>query len=424
MPPEAGQQPKTGNSGPGAPAIPLAAQAQLWLDALARESGGAAIAGLSAAGLLGERAALNGFAIPGMVSAGGGCRLYPAKGPPGSRDFVALNLARPDDRELLPALFGALQPDEALLDPANDAGENHAGIAARIARLASAPLVALGRELGLAIAHAGEMAPSPAIEVLASGFACPPPKGAPLVLDLSALWAGPLAGHLLWLAGASVVKLESPRRLDAMRHGDPALFARLNQGKASVSLDFATPDGRAALLALIARADIVIEAARPRALAQLGVDAGALVAARVGKPLVWLTITGHGASGPSAQWVGFGDDCGVAGGLSQALIAATGRMGFVGDAIADPLTGIRAAHAGWQAWSTGRSTRLGLAMSGVVAEALAAEQGQAPARLAQDLAGWAAAAGSPFPCSPPRPLAADVRPLGADNDRWLGEQAC
>jgi hypothetical protein len=390
-------------------------RAQNWLDDLARETGSAALmeasgAALRAAQLLGERAALNGFAIPRMVSAGGGCRLYPA-GADG--DYVALNLSRPDDRQLLPALFG-----DAGLDTTDDDA-----IAARMARSVAAPLVALGRELGLAIARTGEAPPSPAVALLASGSAFPPPFGAPLVLDLSALWAGPLAGHLLWLAGANVVKLESPRRPDAMRHGDPALFARLNQGKASVALDLATPDGRAALLGLIARADIVIEAARPRALAQLGVDADALVAARAGKPLVWLTITGHRATGPAADWVGFGDDCSVAGGLTDALFAATGRVGFTGDAIADPLTGIRAAREGWRAWRTGRSCRIALAMSGVVAEALAAERAQAPERLAGDLAGWASAVGQPFPATPIRPVTAEVRPLGVDTARWLGEQA-
>jgi hypothetical protein len=410
LPPEAGLLPTD-----GAPhGIPLAAQAQNWLDDLARESASAAIAGLRAAQLLGERAALNGFAVPGMVSAGGGCRLYRAGG-----DYIALNLARPDDRELLPALFG-----DGGIDPNDDTA-----IARRIASGPAAPLVALGRELGLAIAHTGEDAPCPAVSVLATGAAFPPPCAAPLVLDLSGLWAGPLAGHLLWQAGARVVKLESPRRPDTMRGnemgsgGDPALFARLNQGKASVSLDITTPDGRAALLALIARADIVIEAARPRALAQLGVDAGALVASRAEKPLVWLTITGHGASGPAAQWVGFGDDCGVAGGLTDALFAATGRVGFVGDAIADPLTGIRAACEGWRAWRAGTSCRIGLAMSGVVAEALAVERQHAPERLAGDLAAWASAMGRPFPAGPVRPVTAIVHPFGADTARWLGEQA-
>ena len=42
--------------------------------------------------------------------------------------------------------------------------------------------------------------------------------------------------------------------------------------------------------------------------------------------LVWITITAHGVQGEAANWIGFGDDCGVAAGLSAALHAATGRQ--------------------------------------------------------------------------------------------------
>ena len=389
------------------PPMPLADQAQAWLKALARETASAGIAALSGPQLLGERACLGGFSMPGMVSAGGGCRLYPA-----ADGWVALNLARPDDVTLLPALFGDAGLFGAPLSPDSPA------IAAHFARAKAAPLVAQGRELGLAIARTGEIL-APAIALLAEGTPLAPPQHSPLVLDLSALWAGPLAGHLLWLAGARVVKVESPRRPDTMRHGDAALFARLNQGKANVAIDPATPEGRAALLRLIARADIVIEAARPRALAQLGIDASGLVQRRVDKPLVWLTITGHGAAGEAAGWVGFGDDCGVAGGLTDALLAATGRAGFVGDAIADPLTGIRAALAGWRAWAAGQSCRIGLAMSGVAAEALAAAQAASPADFAENLAAWAKAAGQPFAATAPRAPTAPVAALGAHTARWL-----
>ena len=404
------------NSGPTGPnavgtlAIPLAQQAQGWLSDLAQATHSPAIAALSPAQLLGERASLGGFAVPGMVAAGGGCRLYRAVD-----GWVALNLARPDDIALLPAMFGDA-------DLAADTAPTAAIIAAHIARHKAAPLVAQGRELGMAIARTGE-APRPAVTQLAEGIRQAPPTAAPLVLDLSALWAGPLAGHLLWLAGARVVKVESPRRPDTMRHGDAALFARLNQGKANVAIDPTTAPGRSALLRLIAQADIVIEATRPRALAQLGVDAGALVRERTDKPLLWLTLTGHGADGEAANWVGFGDDCGVAGGLADALIAATGAPGFVGDAIGDPLTGIRAAREAWRAWARGQSCRIGLAMSGVVAEALASERTQAPTRLAADLAAWGKAAGQSFPPIQPRVLTAPVAALGADTAAWLGTRS-
>jgi crotonobetainyl-CoA:carnitine CoA-transferase CaiB-like acyl-CoA transferase len=146
---------------------------------------------------------------------------------------------------------------------------------------------------------------------------------------------------------------------------------------------------------LLATADIVIEAARPRALAQLGFDAADIVRKTPG--LVWITITGHGAEGQGADWVGFGDDCGVAGGLSAALRSASGRGGFVGDAIADPLTGIAAALTAWEAWMSRRGGRFGLAMSHVVASCLAQTRERDPEALRDSLLRWSASIGKPFP---------------------------
>lgn len=221
------------------------------------------------------------------------------------------------------------------------------------------------------------------------------------MIDLSALWAGPLATHLLQLAGAQVIKVESPSRPDAMRGGDPGFFNLLNRGKSSVTLDLKDADGRAALLDLIRNADIVVEASRLRALLQLGIDADALVGEIPG--LCWMTITGHGVRGAAANRVGFGDDCGVAGGLTAALVKAGGTCGFVGDAIADPLTGVTAARLAWDQWARGTGARTVLSMSGVVAAALADESARDSAALDNDLRAWAMAQRQPFPFSQARP---------------------
>jgi hypothetical protein len=352
-------------------ALPLSGVADAWLARLARETGSAALRGIDGATLLGERAMLGGFRVPGRVSAGGGCRLYDAIG-----GAVALNLSRPADRELLPALFQI---------------EEVADVAAAIGACDARQLVARGRELGLAIATEHEAEPAgPACRQLAKAPPAIPPTRRPRVIDLSTLWAGPLAGHLLHLAGADVTKIESPHRADGMRQGDAAFFALLHRDKADLAFDLRDGEDRAALLSLIAGSDIVIEAARPRALMQLGIDADSIVRAQPG--LSWVTITGHGVQGDAANWVGFGDDCGVAAGLSAAMRAATGRPGFAGDAIADPLTGIRAAGAAWSAWASGRGGRFALSMRGTVAEAMAQDEG-----LDRALIAWGQAAGEPFP---------------------------
>jgi hypothetical protein len=383
------------------PAIPLAGWADRQIAALAEATGAPGLRALSGAALLGERACLNGFLMPGTVSAGGGCRLLCARD-----GWIALNLARPDDRELLPALFG-----EDGLEGADDAA-----VEACVAKAESLPLVARGREMGMAIAALDEPTPGPAWQIAITGtqrseaFIRPP-----LVIDLSALWAGPLAAHLLSLAGAEVVKVESAARPDSMREGDPRLFARINQGKASVALDFRQDADRRRLIALLSRADIVIEAARPRALLQRGIDADEIVRANPG--LVWMTITGHGVAGDAADWVGFGDDCGVAGGLSAALLAASGQVGFVGDAIADPLTGILTARLAWERWKSGAGARIIVSMSGTVASAIAEERARGSPAFDDALNAWAEAEGTPFPSVPTR-AAGTVRPFGADTARW------
>jgi hypothetical protein len=326
---------------------------------------------------------------------------------------------------MLPALFECDELD------AND----DAVIAACIAKRDAHALLMRGRSMGLAIAAEREMRPpveatplfdsggSPAWVELASGCRTAAPRTAapraaalgsaaalrqaPRVVDLSALWAGPLAAHLLWLAGAEVVKVESHSRPDALRNAEGDFYALLNQGKATVAVDLADAGDRRALLSLIAASDIVIEAARPRALMQLGIDADQIARATPG--LVWISITGHGAAGEAAGWVGFGDDCSVAGGLSAALRSATGRTGFVGDAIADPLTGIFAALAAWEAWRARRGVRLGLAMSHVVARSLAAAKHETPEALRSSLRTWGSAVGEPFPTVTRRAVAA--RPL-------------
>jgi hypothetical protein len=384
---------------------------------LAQVTGSAAIAGLDAATLLGERAMLAHWLIPGLVSAGGGARLFDAIG-----DAVALNLSRPEDRALLPALF---ETDDL------DASDDEA-IGACIRRRDAEALVARGRSMGLAVAreHEKRLWPALAGVKLADGSyghgsspgGRPAPAVAqnrPRVLDLSALWAGPLAAHLLWLAGADVVKVESRTRPDGMRNGDRTFYALLNQGKDSVVLDFNETSDRQALAGLIAASDIVIEASRPRALAQLGIDARRMVATTPG--LVWITITGHGAQGEAADWIGFGDDCGVAAGLSAALCAATGRSGFVGDAIADPLTGIAAALLAWRSWKSGRGGRFGLALSEVTAHCLALARAQDPAALSKQLTEWAAAAGSPFPRVQQRPVGA-IAAFGAHTGARLARR--
>jgi crotonobetainyl-CoA:carnitine CoA-transferase CaiB-like acyl-CoA transferase len=228
-----------------------------------------------------------------------------------------------------------------------------------------------------------------------------------LVADLSSMWAGPLCGHLLARAGATVVKVESPRRPDGTRAGNRVFFDWINGEKLSYCLDF---DQHANELSeLLAVADIVIEGSRPAALARrrLGPDD---IAPRAGR--IWLRITGHGEhSGRPA----FGDDAAVAGGLVGAGIGA-GFKGpvFLGDAIADPLAGLEASLAVAESLGRGGGELIDVSMAAVAATYAA-------------LPVAASVSAHPAPPPPPPPLCRAAAELGADNDtvrRLVAERRC
>jgi hypothetical protein len=220
---------------------------------------------------------------------------------------------------------------------------------------AAEPLVERAAHLGLAVSRLGEVrAPAPTIHVFPAKMV---QNQDPLVVDLSSLWAGPLCAHLLGLAGARVVKVESIERPDGTRPGAPEFFDLMHHGHQSVALAFGSARGRAALGRLLSTADVVIEASRPRALEQLGVDA----AANAARGAVWISITGYGRIAEPGR-VGFGDDVGVAAGV---YAGDEGQPLFCADAIADPITGLYAAVAGLAALRNGRGALIDVPMASV-----------------------------------------------------------
>jgi crotonobetainyl-CoA:carnitine CoA-transferase CaiB-like acyl-CoA transferase len=157
--------------------------------------------------------------------------------------------------------------------------------------------------------------------------------------------------------------VESTGRPDGARGGPAQFFDLLNGAKRSVALDLAAPSGIAVLHSLIAQADVVIEASRPRALEQLGVHVDAVLAGP-GRTQVWVSITGHGRTGPDGNRVAFGDDAAVAGGL----VAWDDRGPcFCADAIADPTSGLVATAAALEALARGGRWLVDVSMAGVAA---------------------------------------------------------
>lgn len=273
--------------------------------------------------LFGERAVGLAFQPSGSVSCGGHTRLIAT-----ADRTIAVSLARDDDMAAVPAWLELGSPRLP----------NWTDIETICATRSAANLVEQASLLGMPVAALGECGDTTPVYLShlpdRPGSATPRPLAGATILNLASLWAGPLAAHLLRLRGARVIGVESAERPDRSRL-HTRFHGTLHEGTESVVLKLSTPSGRAALAALIEHADVVIEGSRPRALRHLGI-----VPELTTHPRVWVSITAFGRDAVHEHRVGFGDDAAVAGGLA----AVDGdTVGFVGDAIADPLTGVVAA---------------------------------------------------------------------------------
>jgi CoA:oxalate CoA-transferase len=121
-----------------------------------------------------------------------------------------------------------------------------------------------------------------------------------VVVDFGQVMAGPYCTRLLAELGAQVIKIEPPggevvRHRPPLRGGRSRYFGQLNAGKRSVVLDLRRPEGRDAALALVRRADVVVENFKPGVMARLGLDYPACRA--VNPSLVYCSISGYGHTG-------------------------------------------------------------------------------------------------------------------------------
>src|SRR3984885_10132097 len=125
-----------------------------------------------------------------------------------------------------------------------------------------------------------------------------------IVVAVEQAVAAPFCSSRLADAGAHVIKVERPegdfaRGYDAAAKGQSSYFVWLNRGKDSEVIDLATKDGRAALEALIAKADVLLQNLKPGSMDKLGFSLDRL---RKDYPaLICCTISGYGDDGPYAH---------------------------------------------------------------------------------------------------------------------------
>ena len=181
------------------------------------------------------------------------------------------------------------------------------------------------------------------------------------ILDLTHVWAGPLATRVLADLGAEVVKIERAlgrglatpvaEPIAGWIGGEPgkepwnanASIVKLARNSQSVCLDLKHPDGKACFLELVSVADIVIENFSARAMPALGLSIETL---RTANPnIIYLTMPGYGASGPYRDWVAFGPSVEPMSGITNVMGYSPDEPRNTAMALIDPTSGISATAA-------------------------------------------------------------------------------
>jgi len=155
------------------------------------------------------------------------------------------------------------------------------------------------------------------------------------VLDLTAMWAGPLATMQLAGWGARVTTVEPVVRPDGLR-SSPAQFGVLDTGKRRVRWDLRMDEGRAAFEEGVRQADVLVESFSDRVMTNLGYDRAGL--RRLNPELVVVAVRAFPHGSDERSWVAYGRGVHAASGLG--IVAGLPQPALV--AYPDPLAGLSA----------------------------------------------------------------------------------
>jgi crotonobetainyl-CoA:carnitine CoA-transferase CaiB-like acyl-CoA transferase len=169
------------------------------------------------------------------------------------------------------------------------------------------------------------------------------------ILDLTTVVMGPSATQLLGDWGADVVKVETPagdtmRWIGPWRHaGMGPMFLNGNRNKRSVVLDLKTPEGKAAVLVLAAKADVLVSNVRPQGLARLGLDYDTVRATNAG--IIYCAAVGYGSGGPDTGKAVYDDLMQAASGIAGLFGAVDGAPRYAPVNMCDRVVGLYVANA-------------------------------------------------------------------------------
>lgn len=177
----------------------------------------------------------------------------------------------------------------------------------------------------------------------------PGPLAGYRVLDLTTVVMGPAATQLLGDMGAEVIKVESPegdslRRIGPYRHRSMGtLYLQSNRNKKSLVLDLKSEEGKARLLDLATKADVLMTNIRPNGLRRLGLDYEPV--SKANPKIVYCQMVGYGSDGPYSGQAVYDDLIQAAAGVSGLFEAVDGNVRYAPLNICDRVTGLYAANA-------------------------------------------------------------------------------
>ena len=170
------------------------------------------------------------------------------------------------------------------------------------------------------------------------------------VVDLTMVWAGPLGTRFLGDYGAEVIKVEGPSQWDLLRglgllprseprwYNKGAYFNHNNRNKYSLSLDLRQPRGRELLLELCAKSDVLVENYRANVMDNLGLSFDEV--RRANPRIVYVSMPGHGKTGPEKDYVTYGTNVEQLAGLVSVSGYEGGEPLKTGFSYGDPASGI------------------------------------------------------------------------------------
>ena len=183
------------------------------------------------------------------------------------------------------------------------------------------------------------------------------------VVSCSTAQAGTVPWMLMADLGADVIKVETPdggdpsRRMTVLPGKGSTFFETNNRGVKSVTLNLKTPEGRAILHRLVAKADIFGQNFRPGAAEKNGFGWEEL--RKINPKLVYVSISGYGTRGPHAHLPGTDSMAQALGGIAEAYSTPGERMKTGIASVADESTAMLAFGGALAALTHARTTGVG-----------------------------------------------------------------